>query len=146
MDVDIFGSDIRLDTDGQALVAANGELLMTDGVETGLQDVRLRLLTPLGELFYDIEFGSLIHEFYLDESTKTNRAAFEAEVERRIEDDPRVEIGTVGCKVTAWDDTGFTALTSWEFIDDDTPYNLVISWDDTKKEYVIGDINPRSGL
>lgn len=143
---DIFGQDIKLGDDGQALVAANGELILTAGVETGLQDVRLRLATPLGELFYDVEFGSLIHEYFLDENTQENRAAFEAEVERRIEEDPRVEVGSVTCGVTAWNDTGFTALVEWEFIDADHPYNLVISWDAEKKEFVIGDINPRSGL
>lgn len=143
---DIFGQDIKLGTDGTALVAANGELLLTTGVETGLQDIRLRLLTPLGQLFYDIEFGSLIHEFFLDENGQDTRAAFEAEVERRIEDDPRVEIGSVTCGVTAWDERGFTAMVEWQFIDADHPYNLVISWDTAKKEFVIGDINPKSGL
>lgn len=144
--MDLFGQDIKLDSNGLALVAATGELILTAGVETGIQDVRLRLGTPLGELFYDIDFGSLIHEFFLDESTQANRDAFEAEVEQRIEEDPRVILGTVSCSVASWDEKGFTAQAAWEFIDEDHPYNLVISYDSDKKEMVISDVNPRSGL
>ncbi|BCS54569.1 baseplate assembly protein [Geobacter sp. SVR] len=143
---DIFGQDIRLGDSGQALVAANGELLLTDGVATGLQDIRLGLMQPLGELFYDTEFGSLVHEFFLDENTQDSRAAFEAEVERRIEADPRTEVGTAACTVTRWDETGFTALAEFEFIGEENPYNLVIDYDSTNKELVIKDVNPRSGL
>lgn len=146
---DIFGQDIKLDVStGLALVAANGELLLTDGVETGIQDIRLRLGTPLEELFYDVDFGSLIHQWFLDENTQGSRAAFEAEVERRIEEDPRVTLGTASCSVLTWNERGFTARANWEFIapEDDHPFNLVISYDSINKELVIKDVNPRSGL
>jgi hypothetical protein len=147
MDVmDMFGQDIRLDESGQAVAAANGELLLTEGVQTGLQDLGLRLKQPLGELFYDIEFGTLVHEFYLDEDTQDNRMAFEAEVERRIEEDPRTEIGTAVCTVTSWNETGFQALAVFEFIGEENPYNLAIAYDSTNKELVVKDVNPRSSL
>lgn len=144
--IDLFGRDIKLDESGQAVAAANGELLLTEGVETGVQDIRLRLLQPLGELFYDVEFGSLIHEWCHDENSQSGRMAFEAEVERRLEEDPRVVLDTIGCKILTWDEQGFTAQASWEFIDEDHPYNLVIGYDSTKNEMVITDVNPRSGL
>jgi len=143
---DLFGQDIKLDEAGQALVASNGELILTLGAETGLQDVRLRLMTPLGELFYDVEFGSLVHEFFLDENSAARRAGFEAEVEQRIEEDPRVVLGSVACAVSSFNERGFSAQVSWEFIDEDHPFNLVLSYDADKKEMVIADVNPRSGL
>lgn len=143
---DLFGQDIKLNDAGQALVAANGELLLTSGTATGVQDIRLRLETALGELFYDTDFGSLIHEWYHDENTQAARQAFEAEVERRIDLDPRVVLGTPNCSVTKWDETGFTASATWEFIGEDHPFNLVISYDSKKTEMVIIDVNPRSSL
>ena len=51
-DTDLWGQDIALDADMQAQVAANGTLVLTDGVDTGVQDIRLRLFTRLGNLFY----------------------------------------------------------------------------------------------
>ena len=143
---DIFGQDIKLDTTGLAMVAANGELLLTQGAETGVQDIRLRLFQRLGELFYDIDFGALLHDWIKEESTQANRDGFAAEAESRIEADPRVESGTATCEVISWDETGLTALAGWQFIGDDHPYNLVVSWDNDKKEMVIADVNPRSGL
>ena len=143
---DFFGQDIKLGDNGQALAAANGELILTSGVETGVQDIRLQLGTPLGELFYDIDAGSLIHRWYRDENTQGNRSGLEAEVEQRIEADPRVVLGTVSCKITAWDETGITANAQWEFIGEDQPFNLVLSFDNDKKELVIRDVNPRSSL
>ncbi|MDD2853865.1 MAG: baseplate assembly protein [Desulfuromonadaceae bacterium] len=143
---DLFGRDIKLDDQGQALVAANGELILTDGVETGVQDVRLRLGSPLGELFYDISFGSLCHEFYLDESSPGKPAGFEAEVEQRIEEDPRVVLGSATCNVVSTNALGFSATASWTFIGEDTVFNLVFTYDGTKKTMVINDVNPRTGL
>ncbi len=143
---DVFGQDVQLGDDEKALVAANGELLLTDGSATGVQDIRLRLFTPLHELFYDDDFGSLIHEWYLEENTIGNRNGFEAEVEQRIDADPRVVLGTVACKVVRWDETGFVCTAQWEFITETHPFNLVIAYDSTNKELVIKDVNPRSGL
>ena len=82
---DLWGQDIALDADGQARVAANGELVLTEGVETGVQDVRLRLFTRLGTLFYDTDFGSLIYDWILEESTPVTRTAFCAEVTMRVD-------------------------------------------------------------
>ena len=123
---DIWGQDIQLGDDGQAVVAANGELVLTDGTGTGVQDIRLRLLTPLGELFYDVEFGSLLHEWIKEESTSLTRMGFEQEVVKRLELDPRVTIGTAACAVTAWDETGITAVASWTFISETHPENQVL--------------------
>jgi hypothetical protein len=141
--MDIFGQDIKLNDAMQAIVAANGELVLTDdGTETGLQDIRLRLFTRLGELFYDIEYGSMIHDWIKEENTLNNRMAFEAEVQRRVQDDPRVQMGTVSCDILSWDETGLTAQVSWQFIEDDHPYNLVIEYDGDKSDMVIKDVNP----
>ncbi|MDY6904078.1 MAG: baseplate assembly protein [Thermodesulfobacteriota bacterium] len=139
---DIFGQDIKLGNDMQALVAADGSLVLTEGVETGVQDIRLRLITALGSLFYDVEFGALIHNWICEENTQGNRMALEAEVERRVKADPRVQMGTEKCSILSWDETGIVAEVSWQFIDADHGYNLVIKYDSDKKEMVIKDVNP----
>ena len=72
---DIWGQDIALDASGQARVAANGELVLTEGVETGVQDVRIRLSTYLGTLFYDKTFGCLLPDWFYEESTDSSRCA-----------------------------------------------------------------------
>lgn len=142
---DLYGQDIKLDEAQLAMVAANGELLLTDGAETGVQDIRLRLFTPLGELFYDQGFGSLLHDWINEENTAANRAAFEAEAERRVQVDPRAVPGSAVCRIRTWDETGLSARVSWQFIGEDHPRNLVVGLVD-KGEMVITDVDPRTSL
>lgn len=141
---DLWGQDIALDPAGQAKVAANGELVLTDGVETGVQDIGLRLFTRLGSLFYDTEFGSFIHDWILEESTDTTRAAFASEIIMRVELDPRVVVGSVRCTVQAWDALSITAALNFAFIDEDTPINLVLQVHKLTSEMVIRDAKPRT--
>ncbi len=122
----IFGQDIQLDNSLQAVVVANGELLLTDGPKTGEQDIVLRLFTPLGTLFYDVEFGSLLHNWIKQENTKTNRLGLETEIALRISEDPRVEPDTTGAKVIKWDETSITLEISWVFINENHVNNLVL--------------------
>lgn len=91
----LWGQDIALDANGQVKVAANGELVLTEGVDTGVQDIVLRIFTRLGGLFYDTEFGSLVHDWIAEDSTAASRAALEAEIIMRVELDPRVVVGSV---------------------------------------------------
>lgn len=143
-DTDLWGQDIALDATGQAKVAANGELILTDGVDTGVQDIVLRIFTRLGTLFYDTSFGSLIHDWILEESTGANRAALESEIIMRVELDPRVVVGSVRCSVTRWDETTLAMEVSWRFMTEDTPLNLVLQIDKNTMEMVIQDAQPRN--
>ena len=143
---DLWGQDIALDDDGQARIAASGELILTDGVETGLQDIRLRLFTRLGTLFYDDEFGSLIHDWILEESTEANRSAFCSEVVMRVEADPRVELGSVSCSILRWDERQLAARVRWTFIGEDHPLNLVLQIDKSTQTAVIQDVHISEAL
>lgn len=134
-----WGQDISLDESGQARVAANGELVLTDGVDTGVQDIRLRLFTRLGGLFYDLDFGSLISDWFYEDSTATTRAAFLAEVTMRVEEDPRVKVGSVKTSLLSWDENSLTVSVSWNFIDTDQPLNLILQADKMVRELVIRD-------
>lgn len=139
---DLWGQDIALDASGQARLSAAGELILTDGVETGLQDIKLRLFTRLGNLFYDRYFGSLIHDWILEENTLANRMAFCAEVTMRIEMDARVSPGTVSAMVLLWDETGLQVEAAFQFMGEDQPMNLVLQYDKSVKKLVIEDVRP----
>lgn len=136
---DLWGQDIALDDAGQARVAVNGELVLTSGVETGVQDIKLRLFTRLGTLFYDQDFGSLLSDWFYEDSTATTRAAFLAEVTMRVEEDPRVVVGSVKSSLLDWDEKSLSVAVAWRFIDVDQPLNLVLQADKTVKELVIRD-------
>lgn len=139
---DLWGRDIALDAAGQALVAANGELVLTMGVETGVQDIKLRLFTYYGSLFYDTRYGSRVRDWILEESTAANRAAFCAEVVMRVEEDPRVVPYSVTCSILKWDEKQLVAQARWQFIDEDAAFNLVMQMNKETKELIVHDANP----
>ena len=135
----LWGQDIALDANGQARVAANGELVLTDGVDTGLQDIALRLFTYLGTLFYDLDFGSLIPDWYYEDSTPVSRAGLLAEITMRIEADPRVVADSVKCRLLAWDAKGVAIDAAWRFIGEDHPFNMILRLDKSVQELIITD-------
>lgn len=143
---DLWGQDIALDASssglGQAIVTAAGELALTDGVDTGVQDIRIRIFTRLGTLFYDGNFGSLVHDWILEENTAANRMGLEAELILRIEQDPRVVVGSVAAGTLAWNERQLVVQVTWEFIGEDQPYNLVLQYYKSTKELVFSDVAP----
>lgn len=141
---DIFGQDIKLNIEGQALIAANGELVLTEGVETGLQDIREAMKTPIGSLFYDKAYGGRIHEWIKDENTETNRIGFTAEVKRILRNDPRVEIGSESCRISSWNERGMEVEARWQWIGQSHMNNLVIGIDPATMEVVIEDVHSNS--
>jgi len=138
----IFAQDIALDETGQARVAANGELVLTEGPETGVQDIKLRLSTYLGTLFYDKEYGSLLPDWMYAENDELARIGFAAEAKRRVNEEPRVQPGSVSCTVLLWDELSLQAEVQFSFIEENHAYNLIIEADHSKKEMVIKDANP----
>lgn len=141
-ETDIWGSDIALDEHGQAIIAANGELVLTEGVATGVQDIKLRLFTYLGTLFYDKRYGSRVFDYVYGENTPENRAAFIAEVEVCVESDPRVVPYTVKSAVLMWDEKQLAAAVRWNFIEQDQPFNLVMQLNKATKELIVKDADP----
>ena len=143
---DLWGQDIALNTTstgmGQAIVTAAGELALTEGVETGVQDIKIRVFYRLGALFYDKNFGSLVHDWILEENTTENRMGLESELVLRIEQDPRVVVGSVAATTLAWDERQVVVQVTWEFIGEDQPYNLVLQHNKSTKELVIDDVAP----
>lgn len=139
---DIFGSDILLDENRQAVVAANGELVWCDGLTAAVQDIKLRVYTYLENLFYDRKFGSTIPDYIHDENTKSNRLSLNAEVQRRIQMDSRVLTGSVTSKILKWDDQGIMIEASWVFWDTEEPQNMTITLNRPAKDRVLEDINP----
>ncbi len=136
---DIWGADIALDAQSHALVAANGELVLTDGVSTGVQDIKLRLFTYLGTLFYDRSYGSKIYDYAYGDNMQENRSAFLADVLMCVEADPRVVPHSVKTSILKYDESLFIASLQWRFIDVDQPLNLVMQANKATKELIIKD-------
>jgi phage baseplate assembly protein W len=123
---ELFGQDIRIDGDLDAALSASGEMIVTTGARAALQDIKARVETPLGGLFYDTSFGSRLVLNMYDEITETVRQMMALELEEVIERDPRVVMGSVTAEVTAYDERSVTLNTEFILIQDQNTYNLVV--------------------
>lgn len=126
---DIFGSDIMLNENMEVCLSANGELQLISNTDTVFQDIKLRLLTQAGTLFYNEDYGSNFPNFLMDDDTNEN--ALISEVIRTVEQDPRIEPYT--CKVTIIENrAGYIKINlTYNLINEDTSINQTISIDKT---------------
>jgi len=122
-----YGQDILLDEYFQPLVAANGELLLTQGNHAVLQDVCLRLRTVLGTLFYDAEFGSRLFYYLKDNNTHENQMTMKAEIVRTIKMDDRVAQSSVFCQLTQSEGETIGFEAELQIVGDMTQYVLSVS-------------------
>ena len=67
-----FGYDIKLDDNMDVCLSVNGELILTCGEDTVFQDIKLRILTAIGSLFYDESYGSNFNQFIFDDDININ--------------------------------------------------------------------------
>ncbi len=120
---DIFGSDIYMDADFKPSILNNGELRLVTGVETILQDIRLRLITLKGTLFYDSTYGSELPLFMQDD--EVDNTSISSEVARSLEADPRVEPYSVSTVIEKNMDE-ISIIVNFQLIGDDTPHNITL--------------------
>jgi len=144
---DLFGQDIKLDADWQPSIRADGTLVLCSGTATANQDIALRLYTVLETLFYDVTFGSLVMMFVKDENTAINRAALCAEVARRINADPAVQVGSATCSIRKWDEEQVQLSASFTLITETHPSNMAFSIDvstmSLRVDDLVADVDPR---
>ena len=125
----LFGQDIMIDRDLDAALSASGEMIVTTSERAALQDIKVRVETPVGGLFYDASFGSRLLLNLNDEITPTVRQMMALELVDTIEQDPRVVRGSVAAEVIAWDERSVTVESSFRLIGSQNVYNLVVGID-----------------
>ena len=57
----------------------------------------------------------------------------------RVEEDPRVVVGSVKSSLLAWNENSITVAVLWRFIGEDQPLNLVLTANKSVRELVIRD-------
>ena len=90
-------------------------------------------------MLFRSDFGSLISDWFHEDGTATTRAALLAEVTMRVEEDPRVVVGSVRSSLLGWDEKSISVAVQWRFIGEDQPLNLVLTADKSVRELVIRD-------
>lgn len=127
---DFLGCDIY--ETGGTFNVHNGGFEKVSGEKNLLKAVAHRLRTPVGALFYDSAYGSYLYQYQNIVVTDQTILEIEAEIERCIAEEERVDEDSISVTVTGDTDGAFTAEISFSAVDSDTELNLVVS--DSKEQ------------
>jgi phage baseplate assembly protein W len=125
---DFLGKDIMVD-DNMEIGWSGTDVKTVSGIECVLQQIKVRLKTPKGSLFYDPAYGSDLFKFVQAEFTMQKLAYFASVVKDSIKAEPLVDNASI--KVTTYENTmtSFYCKVSFAVLGYDNRLNLVVSAD-----------------
>ena len=95
---DYLGTDVLFDTEGDLAVSATGDLVIVQGRNCLLQDIRDRLETLPGDLFAHNAWGCGIKRLLGAPDTPLNRALSIRYLRYALEVEPRIEDNSISVK------------------------------------------------
>lgn len=121
-------TDIALDAEGE-IVLEYADMALVEGTGCLLQDIKTRLMTDIGALFYDTAFGSGVLRYIQAPADELTLLELKAAVKDALETEPRIDNTGVAVKVSADKEGILTAAVSFIIADNGNNVNLVLSLD-----------------
>ncbi|MGL4367643.1 MAG: hypothetical protein ACRCTQ_05140 [Brevinemataceae bacterium] len=91
--------DIKLSQFGEIDLDSNSDFALISGEELILQNVKMRLITPLQGLFYDKTFGSGVFDLIQSIWNKSSISALEESVVVGLKSDPDIESNSISVDI-----------------------------------------------
>lgn len=123
-----LGTDIALDAEGE-IVLEYADLALVKGRDCLLQDIKTRLMTDIGALFYDTAFGSGVLRYIQAPADELTLLELKAAVKDALETEPRIDNNSVAIKVSADKKGVLSAQISFMIAENSSAVNLVLSLD-----------------
>lgn len=119
-----LGTDIAF---GETFRVTYGDVDTADGRQCLAQDIRLRLLTPRGDLWCHPTYGIDIYRFLHLEGTYINQLDLVQAIEDEVSRDPRVD--SVSAEILSWDGYTVAIKVTLVPVSDGSPINYVLGYD-----------------
>lgn len=127
--------DIKLDMDWQLTPAANGDALLTSGIECVLQDIQCEALSQEGELFYDEEWGWSLLDFVQAQDEELTRVEMRQRIETKLSRRPEIDVESIEVSINFQSDKLLISV-AFKFADSSEKYELNFTLDRVKIEVV----------
>lgn len=121
-------TDIALDAEGE-IVWEYADLALVEGKDCLLQDIKTRLMTDIGALFYDTAFGSGVLRYIQAPADELTLLELKAAVKDALETETRIDNNSIAVKVSADKKGVLTVLISFVIAENGNNVNLVLSLD-----------------
>lgn len=127
--------DIKLDEDWQLTPAANGDALLTSGIEGILQSIKCEALSQEGELFYDEEWGWSLLDFVQVQDEELTRIEIKQRIETKLSRRAEVDVESIEVYIDFRDDM-LTLDIVFKFINNSDRYRINLALDRVRVEVV----------
>lgn len=127
--------DIKLDADWQLTPAANGDALLTTGVECTLQDIQCEALSQEGELFFDEEWGWSLLDFVQSIDDELTRIEIQQRIESKLAKRNEIDVESIEVFIDFMDDRLLIRV-KFKLIDTSEQYELSLAIDRVRVEVV----------
>lgn len=131
-----LGTDIALDAEGE-IVLEYADLALVEGTGCLLQDMRTRLMTDTGALFYDNSFGSGVLRYIQASADELTLLELKAALKDTLETESRIDSNSVAVKVSADKEGILSAQISFVIAESGNNVNLVLRLDGTINLYEV---------
>lgn len=125
---DSYGIDIAIDNNNE-LIMSGIDFKTVSGIDCAVQQVKVRMQTPKGSLFYDLNYGSEIYKFVQAPYTKKQLDYFVSMVKDCLKAEPLIDNDSIVIVTEGYSINSFVCKASWKFYGTDNELNLVISAD-----------------
>jgi phage baseplate assembly protein W len=122
-----LGVDMALAA-GDLVALASGDVGTVSGTDCVVQDLRIRLATPRGDLWSHPDWGVAVLRFLQSEDTPLNRLDMCMEIERAVQSDPRVAAGSAKAEVLSWGRDSIRVSVTCRVVSETNPLNLVLGY------------------
>jgi len=95
--------DILIDSDGNFVATANGDVTTITGLPCLVQDISHRLMTYPGDLWLHGAYGSKIVQYIQSENNELNRLELEQEIRLALMQDEKIDPETIQVEIRSWD-------------------------------------------
>ncbi len=124
-----LGTDIALDADGDFIVDTDGDLALVEGRDCLSQDIRHRVITPKGALWYAENYGVGLQQRLHSEDSSGERTEIEKITEEELTDEPRVDPFSIEAQVTEMTGDEIKLMLEATPQGETNPLNLVVGAD-----------------
>jgi hypothetical protein len=129
---DLEQIDIKLDEEGQIIVATDGEVQLISNYDCFYQDIRNEAMTQEGDVFYAEDYGWSMLDFAQVEHDELVKIEIKQRVKEKLTTRDVISESSINAEVNYTNDGNIAVRIKFMFIDSNAEYSIDLNIDGTE--------------
>lgn len=134
--MDIYGTDIKLDENGNFVATANKDIETISNTPCFIQDIQNEAITYEGDLFYDETYGFSLHDFIHRKGTELDHLELIQRIKDKLSKRELIDVGSINVNIQYWNMNKIGVLVRFKISGLDQEFEIRLSLDRIKVEVV----------